>query len=140
MHIATNKSWKNYQIDNPKQIDIDLHFTNKQFLKLTQGLVPQEMEDKWFIYFENDWLYFHRSWTGSAIYKAQLHKENNGYYINEFWAERNRDKHNNDDDNADIETFSFLIAKGLLGIDVSSKLHTEDNILKKWSDFGNMVF
>lgn len=37
-----------------------------EILKL--GHLPQEMEDKWFVYYENDKLYFHRSWTGFCIY------------------------------------------------------------------------
>lgn len=142
---ATKKTWANYPIDNPKKIDIDLHFFNKQFLKLTKGLIPQEMEDKWFIYYENEWLYFHRSWTGYGIYKAKLNKEVVGYSIKEFWVERNKEKFENDDDNSDIETFTFLIARGLLGIDVrniysSRNIKSETDVVKGWSNFGNMLF
>jgi len=74
------------------------------------------MEDKWFIYFENGWLYFHRSWTGFGIYKAQLKKEpdGNGNSISEFWVERNQKKYINKDDHKDIQTFSLLITRGLL--------------------------
>jgi ADP-ribosylglycohydrolase len=143
--IATKTSCKNFPIDNPKQIDIDLYFTDKQFSKLTKGLVPQAMEDKWFIYFENDELYFHRSWTGFGIYSAKLKKVENGYSIKEFLAERNQEKYQNADDNSDIENFSFLIARGLLGIDVNNlyanrNLHTEDDVVKRWSNLGNMLF
>jgi len=114
--IATKTSWE-FPIDHPKKIVIDLHFTDKQFSKLTKGFVPQAMEDKWFIYFENDELYFHRSWSGYGIYRAKLNKEENGYSIKEFWAERNKEKYKNEDDSFDIKQFSFLIIRGLLGID-----------------------
>ena len=143
--IATKDTWQNQPIDNPKRITIDLHLTNKQFSKLKNGLIPQQMEDKWFIYYENEWLYFHRSWTGYGIYKAKLNKEADGYSITEFWAERNQEKYNNEDDNKDIETFSFLIARGLLGIDVgnfysSRNIKTDNDALRGWSNFGNMLF
>ena len=143
--IATKTTWKNLPIDNPKKIVIDLHFTDKQFSKLTKGLVPQAMEDKWFIYFESDELYFHRSWTGFGIYKAKLKKEEKGFSIKEFWAERNQEKYQNEDDNSDIENFSFLVARGLLGIDVSSiyanrNLHSGSDVVKGWSNFGSMLF
>lgn len=142
---ATKETWKNVPIDNPKKIDIDLLFTEKQFSKLKNGLIPQQMEDKWFIYYENEWLHFHRSWTGNGMYKAKLNKITDGYSIKEFWAERNQEKYKNQDDNTDIETFSFLIARGLLGIDVSSiyssrNIKTETDALKGWSNFGNMLF
>lgn len=35
--------------------------------RLKRGFVPVQMEHKWFIYFEGDWLRFHRSWTGAFI-------------------------------------------------------------------------
>lgn len=95
--IATKETWKNIPIDNPKRIDIDLLFTDKQFSKLIKGFIPQQMEDKWFIYYENEWLYFHRSWTGYGIYKAKLNKVNEGYSIKEFWAERNQEKYQNEE-------------------------------------------
>ena len=63
---------------------------SEQFLELKKGLIPQQMEDKWFIFYEDGWLHFHRSWTGFGNYKAQVVKEEDGYSINEFWAERNQ--------------------------------------------------
>lgn len=143
--VATNTSCNHEPIDNPKRIDIALHFTDKQFLKLKNGLIPERFEDKWFIYYENEWLYFHRSWTGFGIFKAQVIKEQDGYSIKEFWAERNKEKKKYDDDHADIESISFLIAMGLLGIDVR-ELYVERNIqsdndcVNGWSNFGNLLF
>ena len=143
--IATKETWVNHPIDNPKRIVIDLLFTDKQFSKLSKGLIPEEMEDKWFVYYENEWLYFHRSWTGNGVYKAKLIKETLGYSIKEFWAERNQEKYNNEDDNIDIETFSFLIARGLLGVDANQiysnrNIKSDTDAIKGWSDFGNMLF
>lgn len=135
-------------MDNPKRIEIALTFTDKQFSKLSKGLIPREMEDKWFIFYENDALYFHRSWTGFGIYQAPLIKERDGYSIKEFWAERNQEKYKNEDDNTDIETISFLIARGLLGIDVR-EIYANQHIpsrtdsmtgLKGWSNLGSLLF
>ncbi|NWJ51326.1 MAG: ADP-ribosylglycohydrolase family protein [Bacteroidetes bacterium] len=103
------------------------------------------MEDKWFIFYENDYLFFHRSWTGFGLYKAQIIKEQVGYSIHEFWAERNQEKYSNKDDNTDIETFSFLIAQGLLEIDVReifvvNNIKNETDCVKGWSNFGNLLF
>lgn len=143
--IATTTTWKHEPIDNPKRIEIDLHFTDGQFSKLTKGLIPKQMEDKWFIFYENSWLYFHRSWTGFGLYKAQLQKEQDGYSIKEFWVERNKEKYKNEDDNTDIETISFLIARGLLRFDVGkiyADIHitSETDSIKGWSNFGHLLF
>jgi ADP-ribosyl-[dinitrogen reductase] hydrolase len=144
-NYKTKDKCQNQPIDNPKRIAIGIQLTDKQFSKVTCGLIPQEMEDKWFIYYENEWLYFHRSWTGNGIYKAKLNKESDGYSITEFWAERNQEKYKNEDDSTDIETFSFLIARGLLGIDVANIISTRNikiksDVLRDWSNFGNILF
>ena len=143
--IATKTDWQNCPIDNPKRIELELHFTDKQFRKLIKGLIPSQMEDKWFIFHEDNWLYFHRSWTGCGIYKAQLIKDEEGYTITEFQAERNKEKYSNQDDNTDIETFLFLIARGLLGIDIGQlyavkNIKTEADSLRGWSNFGNLLY
>lgn len=143
--IAIKTSWNNYPIDNPKKIEIELFFTDKQFSKLTKGLIPKQMEDKWFVYYENEWLYFHRSWTGFGFYKAKLNKEVDGYSIKEFWAERNKEKYENENDQADVENFVFLIARGLLGIDINQiycnrNIKSETDAIKGWSNFGNLLF
>jgi ADP-ribosylglycohydrolase len=143
--IASKTVWQNQPIDSPKRIDIDLKFTERQFLKLSRGLIPRQMEDKWFIYFENEWLYFHRSWTGFGLYKAKINSEKDGYSIKEFWAERNQEKYNNEDDKTDIENISFLISRELLGINVNQiysnpNIKSESDAIKGWSNFGNMLY
>lgn len=142
---ATRSTWKNEPIVDGKRIKISLHFTEEQFLNLKKGLIPHEMEDKWFIYFEDDWLFFHRSWTGYGIFKAQLTKEKNGYSIKEFWAERKHEKYSNEDDNSDIEALCFLIAGGLLRVDVreiylQNNNKSETDLIKGWSNFGSLLF
>ncbi|MVN22555.1 hypothetical protein [Mucilaginibacter arboris] len=142
--IAKSTSWNNIPIDKPIQLKISLKFNDEQFSKLIKGLIPREMEDKWFIYFENDWLYFHRSWTGFGVYKALLIKEQDSYYIKYFWAERNQEKYKNQDEKVDVETFSFLIARGLLEEDVDKihfnrNINSDEDIIKGWSNFGNLL-
>ncbi|OJU76543.1 MAG: hypothetical protein BGO09_16620 [Bacteroidetes bacterium 47-18] len=100
---------------NPKHIMIEMEFSEQQFLKLRKGFIPLQMEDKWFIYYDNEWLYFHRSWTGKGIYKTQINqKPGNCYFINSVWVERDKDNYENEDDNFDIDIFKFLVNKILL--------------------------
>jgi hypothetical protein len=48
-------------------ITLDRLFSNEEAALLKLGFAPREMQDKWFIYFENNILHFHRSWTGYCI-------------------------------------------------------------------------
>ena len=134
---------KGHRITKSKRISIDLSFTQDQFEKIKQGFLPAAMEDKWVIYYSRGTLYFHRSWTGYRIYTAKILRHKSGYAINEFCAERNADIYSNTDDNEDVATIIFLIAK-LLGIDASgifaSSKTGELGALQLWSTFGRMFF
>ena len=55
---------------------------------MIRRLVPHEMEEKWFIFYVDGWLCFHRSWSGFGIHQAQLCKEQQGYSIKEFLVEK----------------------------------------------------
>lgn len=39
---------------------------------LALGTVPEEMENKWFVFQEGDTLHFHRSWTGILVYRVTV--------------------------------------------------------------------
>jgi len=93
--IATRSSWVNFPIKELTKVDIDLKFSEDQFLKIKNGFIPRQMEDKWFIFYEDDCLYFHRSWSGFGVFKAQILKQDNDYLIREFFVESNM--YSNDD-------------------------------------------
>ncbi|MCL2645933.1 MAG: hypothetical protein FWD61_02885 [Phycisphaerales bacterium] len=141
---ATKTSWTNNPIKQPKKIKVNLSFSEEQYRALCKGFVPQEMEDKWFIYHEDDWLYFHHSWVHCGIYRARLTKKQNGVVIEEFEVERHPKIYRNEDEE-DIVIFATLIAHLLLKIDVRElgivpTLCSDDNALKLWSIYGNAMF
>lgn len=54
---------------------MEIELSESEYEQLQNGIIPQEMEDKWFIYFEEDTLYIHRSWTGFCIYILEFPKD-----------------------------------------------------------------
>ncbi|MFC4654006.1 NUDIX hydrolase [Rheinheimera marina] len=54
------------------RIELNLTFSRMQAAALMQGAIPEEMEEKWFSYFDNNVLYQHRSWTGVCIDEIHL--------------------------------------------------------------------
>ena len=144
---------KTFPIKSPKRINIaelapgvNLAFTEEQYQKLQKGLIPKAMEDKWYIYFENDCLYFHRSWTGFGILSAEIKREEGEgmkYSIKEFHVERDGNK--NGDDLFDLDVLRELIYWGLLGIDIRDDFIQKYGAEAKgtmlaWSIFGRMFF
>ena len=139
---ATRTSWEAKEIDLPKTISLKIHFTPRQFNLIKQGLIPKQMEDKWFIFYENRFLYMHRSWTGFGIYKAEIIKKGEFYAFDEFMTERNKEKNSNEDDEADKDIFVNLIAGGLLGIPariLHNKPNNDTNLLSDWSTYGSLL-
>jgi hypothetical protein len=62
---ASQTSWKCEPFNEGVPIPYQAAFDSGQFARLKEGLVPQQMEDKWFIYYEEPYLFLHRSWTAS---------------------------------------------------------------------------
>jgi hypothetical protein len=69
---ATRDSWKTSEFTTLVPLVLHKAYTDQQFRLIRRGLIPQAMEDKWFIYCEDPFLYFHRSWTGQAVYKVEF--------------------------------------------------------------------
>ncbi|MBS9525528.1 hypothetical protein KI659_16040 [Litoribacter alkaliphilus] len=112
--LVTKDSWKNSPIDQPKRIEMELPLTEGQFEKLKRGFVPKQMEDKWFVFYEKGWIYFHRSWTGYGIFRAEIKNVKGKFSITEFYAERNPAKYNNQEDREDIRMIKLLIEQDLM--------------------------
>jgi hypothetical protein len=158
MDTATKDSCKNTPIVKAKRItiaeiapDLALTFSEEQYRRLQKGLIPTVMEDKWFIYCENDCLHFHRSWTGEERLRAEIIKENNAetvrYAVKEFYVEDNTGSNNNTEGNYDLDLhiLSQLILWGLLGIDIRKSFievygKGQRGALLCWSLFGRMFF
>jgi len=73
------------------------------------------MEDKWFIYLEQDWLYFHRSWTGFCTYAVRLSATGEGTRVVEAWVTRDPAQYRTADDQRDAEILGYLVERLLLG-------------------------
>lgn len=60
------------------EIDFLCSFSLAEVETLKRGLIPQQMEDKWFGILRHDALDFYRSWTGHHIYHLSVEKRADG--------------------------------------------------------------
>lgn len=117
--IATKDSWKTFDMPEDKVIlSINQKYSKEEYNKIKQGFIPEVMEEKWFIYFKEQKLYIHRSWTGYCIYQINFSKEDENIiitkgYLNGKIAEQ-RDRKNLKDE---ANTVLFLIDMLLLDKD-----------------------
>lgn len=91
-------------------------FGKDEHVRMRRGLVPEQMEDKWFIFFEAPWLFLHRSWTGLCIYAVKLRAEGDGAVVEEAWANRAPDEYRETDAAHDAKMLAFLVDRLLLGL------------------------
>jgi len=76
---------------------------------MNAGHVPEGMDDRWFILMENDWLYFHRSWTGHCIFGLKVDASSEGARISNGWVSRKTEEYSSTDIERDIELAQNLV-------------------------------
>ena len=80
---ATKDDWRREPL--PKEhttLQLNQKFKKNAMELIKKGVIPEEMEDKWFIYYDTseDKLFMHRSWTGFLIYVVQF-EERDDYIV-----------------------------------------------------------
>jgi 8-oxo-dGTP diphosphatase len=56
-------------------------FSAAEFMRLQRGVVPEQMEDKWFVVWHDDALWLHRSWTALCIYVIRFAADGDHFVI-----------------------------------------------------------
>jgi len=70
--IATRGSWTTLPLGAMQSIPYKGTFSPAEFSSIRRGLIPREMEDRWFAFVEGDSLFFHRSWPGHSVYQVNF--------------------------------------------------------------------
>lgn len=140
---ATATSWKTEAFPASRaRLKLDRSFDPAEWKALLRGVIPEEMEDKWFIYEEGGWLNFHRSWTGYCNYRVRLQKTTNGGEIAEAWVSREKEQYSCVDDDFDAQLLSWLIDVLLLKKAApypNSGLPEGLEPLRQWSSVGRAM-
>src|ERR1700679_1045445 len=98
MDVATRSSWKT--LSPPKSCEPLLFegtFSDGEYQLIRKGVIPKAMEDKWFIFLENDSLHFHRSWTGAEIYCIRLQQAGEVWRVSDSWVNRDPEQYRGSD-------------------------------------------
>jgi hypothetical protein len=113
---AASTSWKRTPFKECVPIPYHAAFDAEQFVRLKAGLIPQRMEDKWFIYYEKPELFFHRSWTGQPVYRLTLAPlADGGAAVSEALWSKWLVVASKDGPDYQVQLLDFLVANLLLG-------------------------
>lgn len=114
--IATPDSWKTVPMpESVAVLDYTAEFTAEEFGRISRGLVPECMEDKWFVYLKDNTLHLHRSWTGHCIYQVEFGCDGDKCSVERVTVNRDPSQYNERDDLYDARLLDFLIRNLLLG-------------------------
>ncbi|WP_343713355.1 hypothetical protein [Inquilinus sp.] len=112
---ATRLSWKTLPCPTLREsLDLSLVFSDAEGEKLQLGHIPEDMDDKWFVFFEDGWLYFHRSWTGACIFGLRFDGSPGGVRVVESWASRDEEHYKSIGAESERELIVQLIRTRLL--------------------------
>jgi hypothetical protein len=112
---ATRKSWNCTPFQAGDELPFVATFSQSEYARICEGFVPQAMEDKWFIYYEQPHLFFHRSWTGQPVYRIKFVPSGSSYQVEEAaWATELSRGHE-DQLTYQSELLAFLISNLILG-------------------------
>ena len=120
-----------------EQLDYHEIFSAAEMRRIACGLMPYEMEDKWFVYFAEGWLHFHRSWTGFETYQARFEPCEDGFRVDEAWVTRDTEQYTGTDAEEDLRNLRFML-EGWLAERRVERDHGEglDDVLRAWANFG----
>jgi len=108
--IAKAVDWKNRPLPTRHiVIMLDFHLDAAESACVRHGLLPLEMEDKWFLYYEGSTLYMHRSWTGVCIARVHFVPEGDGLHAVSAEINRDPEQYAGTDDAADIALIERMV-------------------------------
>jgi hypothetical protein len=102
-----------------KQLAFERTYTDTEFQRISLGVIPESMEDKWFVYYEAPWLYLHRSWTGYCIYKIRFEPVDDRVKMAEVLVSRNPHQYSSIDDEVRDVTLLEMLMNSIVTRDVN---------------------
>ena len=117
---ALSTDWNTLPMPRERtEIELRLPVTAEELDVLARGHVPEAMEDHWFMYFDGESLCFHRSWTGTCIYRIHVRHTDDGYELASTTVNRDPGQYS-----ATSDTYDALVATALVGEALGKDMHS----------------
>lgn len=95
-------------------LGMNREFSEYESYLINKGVIPKDMDDKWFIFRRGDKLFFHRSWTGFCIYEVTLQMREARIYFSHCSINRNPKQYGGKNDAHDLAMINWLVNELLL--------------------------
>lgn len=107
----TKSAWKTKPLPSQRRnLGYERFLLDEDAEKLLSGFRPRGMDDRWFVYSEDGWVHFVRSWTGHHIFGLKLHPTSaGGAKVIESWANDDPREFNSPGDEENRRTIDGLL-------------------------------
>ena len=132
---AVKSDWKTEPMpESCTTIDINQEFSKDDMANIRAGFIPEVMEEKWFIYFDDSEskLYMHRSWTGYCMYIVNFEERGDKFVATTAIVNRDSSQYTCTDNDEDKR-----LAVGIIGSVLLGRSFSMGNPLEAWSLLGN---
>ena len=103
--------------DNRIDLKYKREFSPVDSKKLLLGFEPRDMDDKWIIFYKQNWVYFARSWTQNYIFGLELEEVSDGAQrVVASWVNGNNEEYRRSGKEKDFELLNGIL-EHVLGIE-----------------------
>jgi len=115
MKAAHRGSWQIKPMPQETTVlDYRADFSFEEFDRISRGLIPQDMDDKWFVYLDGNTLHVHRG-SGICIYQVEFATGPGKHRVCCALVNRDQNQYLETDDAYDSKFLHCLISHFLLG-------------------------
>lgn len=108
---ATKDSWQTLPMPwRHATARLGVRMSLEDFETIEMGHIPAEMEDRWFMYCDEEKIRWYRSWSGICIFEAGYTRHPDYVSIDKLVINRNPKQYSCTDKAADINLFLTMIA------------------------------
>ena len=130
--VAKDTSWKTEPMPQTEssRIETTIIFSEKDMEIIRMGHIPEAMEDHWFMYCDDEYIRYYRSWTGMCAFEAHYYKKEEQYIVDELCINHGLVEFGVNGDESGVTLFAYLLVAEVGGDAVDAW----ENYLKIWDD------
>ena len=81
--VAKDTSWKTERMPqtNISRMKVDIILSEEDMVIIRKGHISEAMEDHWFMFCDDEYIRYYRSWTGMCAFEAHYYKKFDHYIV-----------------------------------------------------------
>ncbi len=123
--------------ENIREVTLSFPITEAEMQVLRRGHIPHAQEDHWYMYTDEEYIRYFRSWTGVCSFEAHYMKVGDGYIVDRLRMNKDLAQFGVNGDESGEALFKYLIAaetKGDAETAWQNYLDEWDKIYEKYKD------